>query len=134
MSEKLVFNAAGEANARNYTHLYVVGFAIQPNAREMVENADSALGIPATYVQMTPDLMMGDLLKNLRSSQIFSVCGLPDVEVVKVKKGQARPRALRRPARRPRHLRPGHERGGRARGERRALLDARHRLQLRSIG
>ncbi len=25
--------------------------------------------------------MMGDLLKNMRSSQIFSVCGLPDVEL-----------------------------------------------------
>jgi adenine-specific DNA-methyltransferase len=35
---------------------------------------------------MTPDLMMGDLLKNHRSSQIFSVCGLPDVEIVKAKK------------------------------------------------
>ena len=37
------------------------------------------VGIPATYVQATPDLMMGDLLKNMRSSQIFSVCGLPEV-------------------------------------------------------
>ena len=26
-------------------------------------------------------LMMGDLLKNMRSSQIFSVCGLPEVNV-----------------------------------------------------
>jgi adenine-specific DNA-methyltransferase len=86
VSEKLVFNAAKEANARNYTHLYVVGFAVQPNAREMIDSAEAALGIPATYVQMTPDLMMGDLLKNLRSSQIFSVCGLPDVEIVKAKK------------------------------------------------
>ena len=86
VSEKLVLNAAREANARNYTHLYIVGFAIQPTAREMIESPDVALGIPATYMQMTPDLMMGDLLKNLRSSQIFSVCGLPDVEVVKAKK------------------------------------------------
>ncbi len=39
------------------------------------------MGLPASYVQATPDLMMGDLLKNMRSSQIFSVCGLPDVEV-----------------------------------------------------
>ncbi|WP_447975487.1 hypothetical protein [Nitrospira sp. Kam-Ns4a] len=41
--------------------------------------------MPATYVQATPDLMMGDLLKNLRSSQIFSVCGLPEVEVKRLK-------------------------------------------------
>ena len=31
------------------------------------------------------DLQMGDLLKNMRSSQIFSVCGLPDVKVSRKK-------------------------------------------------
>jgi len=85
VSEKLVFNAAKDANAKQYTHLYVVGFAIQPNARELVETSAQALGIPATYVQATPDLLMGDLLKNMRSSQIFSVCGLPEIEVTRVK-------------------------------------------------
>lgn len=29
--------------------------------------------------------MMGDLLKNMRSSQIFSVCGLPEIKVHAVK-------------------------------------------------
>src|SRR5262249_20765400 len=29
VSEKLVYQAAKEANAKNYTHLYVIGFAIQ---------------------------------------------------------------------------------------------------------
>jgi adenine-specific DNA-methyltransferase len=29
------------------------------------------------------DLLMGDLLKNMRSSQVFSVCGLPDVTLKK---------------------------------------------------
>ncbi|MBI2480971.1 MAG: site-specific DNA-methyltransferase, partial [Planctomycetia bacterium] len=81
VSEKLVFEAAREASAKSYTHLYVIGFAIQPKAREFIEHADSIVGIPATYVQATPDLMMGDLLKNMRSSQIFSVCGLPDVKI-----------------------------------------------------
>jgi adenine-specific DNA-methyltransferase len=33
VSEKLVYEAAKEANAKNYAHLYVIGFAIQPNAR-----------------------------------------------------------------------------------------------------
>jgi adenine-specific DNA-methyltransferase len=28
---------------------------------------------------------MGDLLKNMRSSQIFSVCGLPEIDVRKQK-------------------------------------------------
>jgi hypothetical protein len=54
----------------------MIGFAIQPNARKLVEDSDAAVGIPSTYVQATPDLMMGDLLKNMRSSQIFSVYGL----------------------------------------------------------
>jgi adenine-specific DNA-methyltransferase len=31
------------------------------------------------------DLQMGDLLKNMRSSQVFSLCGLPDAEVRRVK-------------------------------------------------
>ena len=46
------------------------------------------MGVPATYVQATMDLNMGDLLKNMRSSQIFSVCGLPDVAVTKQTDGR----------------------------------------------
>ena len=84
VSEKLVYEAAREAHAKNYTHLYVIGFAIQPNARELVEKCREVVGVPATYIQATPDLMMGDLLKNMRSSQIFSVCGLPEVKLSKV--------------------------------------------------
>src|SRR5205814_8242547 len=64
-----------------YTTLFrSLGFAIQPNARDLVEKSAVVVGVPATYVQATPDLMMGDLLKNMRSSQIFSVCGLPEVK------------------------------------------------------
>jgi len=85
IAEKLVWEAAREAHAKNYTHLYVIGFAIQPPARQLVESCEAAIGIPATYVQATPDLMMGDLLKNMRSSQIFSVCGLPEIAVRKAK-------------------------------------------------
>ena len=89
VSERLVNEAAKEASAKRYAHLYVIGFAIQPNARQLVEASDQIHGVPATYVQATPDLMMGDLLKSMRSSQIFSVCGLPEVDVRKVKtKGQ----------------------------------------------
>ena len=87
VSEKLVYEAAREARAKSYTHLYVVGFAIQPNARQLIEKCDSVVNIPATYVQATPDLMMSDLLKSTRSSQVFSVCGMPEVElrIMKVK-------------------------------------------------
>jgi adenine-specific DNA-methyltransferase len=81
VSEKLVFEAAREAYAKSYSHLYVIGFAVEPNARELIEKAEAAVGVPATYVQATPDLLMGDLLKTMRSSQVFSVCGLPEVRV-----------------------------------------------------
>jgi adenine-specific DNA-methyltransferase len=89
VSEKLVFEAAREAHGKNFTHLYVIGFAIQPNARSLVETCDAAVGIPATYVQATPDLMMGELLKTTRSSQIFSVCGMPEIAIKKLKPEKA---------------------------------------------
>jgi adenine-specific DNA-methyltransferase len=63
----------------------VIGFAIQPNARQLIEKCDEVVGISATYIQATPDLMMGDLLKNMRSSQVFSVCGMPEAELRRVK-------------------------------------------------
>jgi adenine-specific DNA-methyltransferase len=85
VSEKLVYEAAREAHAKSYTHLFVIGFAIQPNARPLVDKCADVVGVSATYVQATPDLMMGDLLKNMRSSQIFSVCGMPEVKVHKLK-------------------------------------------------
>ncbi|PYR95011.1 MAG: site-specific DNA-methyltransferase [Acidobacteria bacterium] len=85
ISEQLVHAALKEANLKGYTHLYVIGFAIQPHARDLIENASAVGLLPATYVQATPDLMMGDLLKNMRSSQIFSVCGLPEVKIHKIK-------------------------------------------------
>jgi adenine-specific DNA-methyltransferase len=92
VSEKLVYEAAREAHAKSYSHLYVIGFAIQPNARLLIEKSAEVVGIPATYVQATPDLMMGDLLKNMRSSQIFSVCGLPEIEIRKIKSKNGAPK------------------------------------------
>lgn len=92
VTESLVRNAHDEASmkSKGYEHLYVIGFAIEPNARQYVEYA-AQLGVPATYVQATPDLSMGDLLKNMRSSQIFSVTGLPDVVLRKAKKSNGAP-------------------------------------------
>ncbi len=92
VSEKLVYEAAREAHAKGYTYLYVIGFAIQPNARQLVDESDQVVGIPALYIQATPDLIMGDLLKNMRSSQIFSVCGLPDIQLhaLKAQPGEAK--------------------------------------------
>ncbi len=84
VAEVAVLNAWQEATAKGFTHLYVIGFAIEPKARQAIDEY-SAMGMPTTYVQATPDILMGDLLKNMRSSQIFSVCGQPDVEVREVR-------------------------------------------------
>jgi len=84
VSEKLVYEAAREAHLRSYEQLIVIGFAIEANARALVDKIEMTVGIPATYVQATPDLVMGDLLKTMRSSQLFSVTGLPDVALRKV--------------------------------------------------
>ncbi|MDP2818032.1 MAG: site-specific DNA-methyltransferase [Polaromonas sp.] len=80
VAEVAVLQAWQEATAKAFTHLYVIGFAIEPKARQSIGEY-SAMGMPTTYVQATPDILMGDLLKNMRSSQIFSVCGQPDVAV-----------------------------------------------------
>jgi len=88
VSERLVFEAAREAYAKSYAHLYVIGLQIEANALLLVNSASESVGIPATYVPVTPDITMGDLLKNMRSSQIFSVCGLPDVALRPAKDGK----------------------------------------------
>lgn len=85
VSEKLVQEAIREANLKGYHHLYVIGFAIQAHARELIEKSEAMGSLPSTYVQATPDLMMGDLLKNMRTSQIFSVCGMPEIRVSKLR-------------------------------------------------
>jgi adenine-specific DNA-methyltransferase len=85
VSEKLVYEAAREAYLKQFAQLLVIGFAIEPNARVLVEKIESQVGIPARYVEATPDLVMGDLLKTMRSSQLFSVSGLPDAVIRKVK-------------------------------------------------
>jgi adenine-specific DNA-methyltransferase len=83
VSEQLVHQALKEADRKNYAQLYVVGFAIEPNARQLVESTRTSSEVEAWYVQATPDLIMGSLLKTTRASQLFSVCGLPDVELTK---------------------------------------------------
>jgi adenine-specific DNA-methyltransferase len=86
VTEQIVFAAAKEANLKSYAHLFVVGFAIQPGASKLIQNAEEMAGIPATYVQATMDLLMADLLKTTRASQIFSVTGAPDVRLVRLKR------------------------------------------------
>jgi adenine-specific DNA-methyltransferase len=86
VSEQMVFQAAREAYAKSYQHLYVIGFAIEDAATKLVQNCEAVVGIPATYVAATMDLQMGDLLKTTRASQIFSVTGAPEIRLRKIDK------------------------------------------------
>ena len=95
----------------------VIGFAIEAAARELVEKCGDLVGIPATYVQATPDLVMGDLLKTMRSSQIFSVTGLPDVAITEGSaRGEGRSSAVPGRAAWPRRLRSDDDEGRPPRG------------------
>jgi adenine-specific DNA-methyltransferase len=80
ISSDLVYNAASEAFFLKYSKLYFFGFAIQAKARELLEDRKK-LRITCFYIAVTPDVAMSDLLKTSRSSEIFSVTGLPDFEV-----------------------------------------------------
>jgi adenine-specific DNA-methyltransferase len=86
VSEQLVFQAAREANMKNYAHLYVIGFACQDAARKLIQNCAQVAGVPATYVNATMDIQMGDLLKSTKASHLFSVTGAPEVRIVRLQK------------------------------------------------
>ena len=81
ISDRAVIDAGKEARHKDYALLLVIAFAIEPAARKTVEEGAATFGLPAIYAQASTDLAMSDLLKNMRSSQIFSVVGLPDVEL-----------------------------------------------------
>lgn len=84
IGSEYVFNAHTEALQQGYGQLFLFGFAIDAKAREMLEK----LKLPTAYVAVTPDVVMSDLLKTSKSSEIFSITGLPDVKLEEVGKGK----------------------------------------------
>ena len=78
IDSSLVLEGAREAWFSKFDALYFFGFAIQAKARELIENRGK-LKLPCTYVAVTPDVVMSDLLKTSKASEIFSISGLPDV-------------------------------------------------------
>jgi adenine-specific DNA-methyltransferase len=82
IGSEYVFNASMEAMQQGFGQLFPFGFAIQAKAREMLEK----LKIPTAYIAVTPDVVMSDLLKTSKSSEIFAITGLPDVRLEKAGK------------------------------------------------
>lgn len=83
IGSETVYLAAEEAKDAGYAKLYFFGFAIQAKAREMLEDR-SKKKLPCSFITVTPDVLMSDLLKTTRASEIFSVTGLPDVDVIEL--------------------------------------------------
>ncbi|MBK1616906.1 site-specific DNA-methyltransferase [Lamprobacter modestohalophilus] len=80
IDSQFVFDAASDAHFLRYDQLYLFGFAIEAKARELVSD-QRRLRIPATYINVTPDVVMSDLLKTSQTDQLFSITGLPDARL-----------------------------------------------------
>jgi adenine-specific DNA-methyltransferase len=84
VTARAVLDAAKEANIKNYAHLYVIGFGFTAEAQSEIDAGEDVLGLPASRVTMTIDVLMGDLLKTQRSSQIFAITGSPEIAVTRL--------------------------------------------------
>lgn len=82
-----VIEAVREAFMAGFAQLFLFGFAIQAEARQLIEaSRDKSIPgerprLPCSWVAVTPDVAMSDLLKTTRASEVFSITGLPDIEI-----------------------------------------------------
>ena len=72
-----------------YQVLIFAGFAFDPETQALVQKAPIA-GLQVHFANVAPDVLVGDLLRTTRASQIFTVFGQPDVNVEKQKDGTYR--------------------------------------------
>ncbi|NPV14010.1 site-specific DNA-methyltransferase [candidate division WOR-3 bacterium] len=68
--------------------LLIAGFSFAPDVHSFARKSEEAVkGLTIQCVNITPDVLIGDLLKASRASQIFTVFGEPDVEVKEQRDG-----------------------------------------------
>jgi adenine-specific DNA-methyltransferase len=84
-----VQEAIPTAKMNGYQVLPFAGFAFDPEAQALIQKAPVA-GLQVHFANVAPDVLVGDLLKTTRASQIFTVFGQPDVRVEKQKGGTYR--------------------------------------------
>ena len=77
-----VAEAIPTARNNGYDELVLAGFSFDPEAQAFVQRAP-ARGLQVHFANVAPDVLVGDLLKTTRASQIFTVFGQPDVRVEK---------------------------------------------------
>ncbi len=84
-----VQEAIPTAKMNGYQVLIFAGFAFDPEAQALIQKTPVA-GLQIHFANIAPDVLVGDLLKTTRASQIFTVFGQPDVRVEKQKDGTYR--------------------------------------------
>jgi adenine-specific DNA-methyltransferase len=84
-----VQEAIPAAKVNGYQVLIFAGFAFDPEAQALIQKAPVA-GLQVHFANVAPDVLVGDLLKTTRASQIFTVFGQPDVRVEKQQHGTYR--------------------------------------------
>jgi adenine-specific DNA-methyltransferase len=84
-----VQEAIPTAKMNGYQVLLFAGFAFDPEAQALIQKAPVA-GLQVHFANVAPDVLVGDLLKTTRASQIFTVFGQPDVLAQKQKDGTYR--------------------------------------------
>jgi adenine-specific DNA-methyltransferase len=77
------------ARRAGYDILILAGFAIEAVAQALTQEV-SFHDFSVHFANIAPDVLVGDLLKTTRASQIFTVFGQPDVRVEKHKDGTYR--------------------------------------------
>jgi len=75
-----VQEAIPTARMNGYDILIFAGFSFDPEAQALIQKAPVA-GLQVHFANVAPDVLVGDLLKTTRASQIFTVFGQPDVAV-----------------------------------------------------
>jgi adenine-specific DNA-methyltransferase len=68
------------AKMNGYNVLIFAGFSFDPEAQALIQKAEVP-GLKVHFAHIAPDVLVGDLLKTTRASQIFTVFGQPDVQV-----------------------------------------------------
>ncbi len=75
-----VQEAIPTARVNAYDVLVFAGFSFDPEAQALIQKAPVA-GLQVHFANIAPDVLVGDLLKTTRASQIFTVFGQPDVHI-----------------------------------------------------
>jgi len=81
-----VQEAVPTAKMNGYDLLILAGFSFDPEAQALLQRTPVA-GIKVEFVNVSPDVLVEDLLKANRASQIFTAFGQPDVNLEKSRDG-----------------------------------------------